>query len=139
MRWMKLSKSAILPTRGTENSAGYDIYANEMIRILPGETKVVKTGITFEDLPENQYIQLSLRSSISIHRPFIQPNGVGVIDSDYAGREIGLILWNRGDIPAVVDQGEKMAQAIILQYYTTENEIKPTTKRSGGYGSTDKK
>lgn len=136
MKWIKLDKEAIEPTRGTEDSAGYDFYANESVRLLPNEVKVVKTGISFENMPKNGFIQLALRSSISIKRPFLMANGVGIIDADYAGNEIGIILYNRGTIPAVVDKGEKFAQGILLKYNTVSEEEKPTTKRKGGYGST---
>lgn len=138
MKWIKLTDDAIEPTRGTIKSAGYDFYANEDVRLLPGETKIVKTGITFEGMPKNGFIQLSLRSSISIKRPFLMANGVGIIDADYAGNEIGVILFNRGNIPAVVDKGEKIAQGILLKYNTVTEEIIPTEERTGGYGSTDK-
>lgn len=136
MKWIKLDNEAIEPTRGTEDSAGYDFYANESVRLLPNEVKVVKTGISFENMPKNGFIQLALRSSISIKRPFLMANGVGIIDADYAGNEIGIILYNRGTIPAVVDKGEKFAQGILLKYNTVSEEEKPTTKRKGGYGST---
>jgi dUTP pyrophosphatase len=136
MKWIKLHEDAVEPTRATENSAGYDFYSNEDVRILPNEVKVVKTGISFEGLPANGFIQLQLRSSISIKRPFIMANGVGIIDADYAGNEIGIILWNRSNIPAVVDKGEKFAQAILLKYNTIDGEEKPTAKRTGGLGST---
>lgn len=139
MKWIKLDKEAIEPTRGTEESAGYDFYANETVRVLPNEVKIIKTGISFEDMPKNGFIQLALRSSISIKRPFIMANGVGIIDADYAGNEIGIILYNRGNIPAVVDKGEKFAQGILLKYNTVTEEIKPTKKRNGGYGSTGDK
>lgn len=136
MKWIKLTEDAIEPTRGTEDSAGYDFYANETVRVLPNQVVIVKTGISFEDMPKNGFIQLALRSSISIKRPFLMANGVGIIDADYAGNEIGIILWNRGNIPAVVDKGEKFAQGILLKYNTVSVEEKPTTKRKGGYGST---
>jgi dUTP pyrophosphatase len=136
MKWIKLHEDAIIPTRGTEESAGYDFYANETVRILPNQVAIVKTGITFEGMPKNGFIQLSLRSSISIKRPFLMANGVGIIDADYAGNEIGIILYNRGTIPAIVDKGEKIAQGILLKYNTVSNEEKPTKKRVGGYGST---
>lgn len=138
MKWIKLDENAIEPTRATEDSAGYDFYANESVRIPPQTVAIVKTGISFEDMPKNGFLQLALRSSISIKRPFIMANGIGVIDADYAGNEIGIILFNRSlNIPAVVDKGEKLAQGILLKYNTVSNEIKPTKKRTGGYGHTD--
>lgn len=137
MEWVLLTEDAIEPTRGTKFSAGYDLYANETVRLNPGEVKVVKTGVSFKDMPDDQYLQVSLRSSISIKRPFIMANGYGLIDSDYAGNEIGIILFNRSTTtPAVVDKGEKIAQGVLLKYHTVPNEKKVTTERQGGYGST---
>jgi dUTP pyrophosphatase len=138
MNWIKLNENAILPTRATTGSAGYDIFAAETVRLLPNECKIVKTGISFEGLEPNKYIQMSLRSSISIKRPFIMPNSPGIIDSDYSGNEIGVILWNRGTVPAVVDSGEKIAQCIILEYHTVDDEKTIKRKRVSGFGSTDK-
>jgi dUTP pyrophosphatase len=137
MKWTKLSESAVLPTRATTGSAGYDVYANETVRLLPNECKIVKTGISFKDLETTQYIQMSLRSSISIKRPFIMPNSPAIIDSDYEGNEIGIILWNRGTVPAVVDQGEKIAQCIILSFNIVDDEKTVKRKRVSGFGSTD--
>ena len=140
MRWKKLHDKAILPKRATEHAAGYDFYALESVRIMPQETKIVRTGITFEDMPENMYLQLSLRSGIALKRPFLLANGVGVVDSDYAGKEIGIILFNRStNIPAVVDEGERIAQGVLLTYHTVDEEEKPKAKRRGGYGSTGTK
>ena len=137
MKWVKLRDDAIIPTRATEHSAGYDFYAAETVRIMPGEVKVVPTGITFEGMEADEFLQLSLRSGVSIKRPFLVANGVGIVDSDYADQEIGIILFNRSqNIPAVVDKGERIAQGVILKYYTAEGEKKPTRKRTGGYGST---
>ena len=57
MKWKKLHEKAIIPKRATEHAAGYDFYALESVRIMPQETKIVRTGITFEDMPENMYLQ----------------------------------------------------------------------------------
>jgi dUTP pyrophosphatase len=137
MKFIKLTETAILPTRGTENSAGYDFCADETVRIQPGGVSIVKTGISFENMPSDQYLQLSLRSSISIKRPFLLANGIGVVDSDFSPNEIGIILYNRSDFPAVIDKGERIAQGILLKYYTEEETKKPTRKRTSGYGSTN--
>jgi dUTP pyrophosphatase len=138
MKWLLLNEDAIEPTRATKFSAGYDVHANETVRIMPHEVAVVKTGVSFEHLNPEHYLQLSLRSGFSIKRPFIMANGYGLIDADYAGNEIGVILWNRSDYPAVIDKGERIAQIVELKYYTVDNEILPTVERDGGYGSTGK-
>lgn len=136
--WKKFEKDAILPRRGTLNSAGYDFHTNEEVRIPPGCAKVVKTGVTFEDLPENMYIQLSLRSSIALKRPLLMANGVGIVDADYAGNEIGFILFNRdNNMPVTIDKGERIGQGVLLPYGVAYSEIPPTEERVGGYGSTN--
>jgi dUTP pyrophosphatase len=141
MKWIKLTEDAIEPTRATEFSAGYDFYANESVRVLPMQVVKVKTGIGFTGMPKNGYLAMALRSSKSIERPFIMPNSPAIIDADYettedSPKEINIILWNRGNIPAVIDKGEKFAQGILQKYYTVEDEEKPTKKRTGGTGHT---
>lgn len=139
MKFIKLHEDAILPVRATEHSAGYDFCALKSVHIPAGEVAIVPTGISFEDMDTDQYLQLSLRSGVSLKRPFIMANGYGLIDSDYAGKEIGIILYNRSwKTPALVDAGERLAQAVLLNYNTTTDETKPTKKRTGGYGSTNK-
>ena len=144
MEWIKLTEDAIEPTRATENSAGYDFYANETVRIPPLHVVAVKTGIGFTGMPSDGYLSMSLRSSISMLRPFIMPNAPAIIDADYDAKEdpekeIHIIIWNRSaTVPAVVDKGEKIAQGILQKYYTVAGEDKPTKKRTGGLGSTGK-
>lgn len=138
VKWVKLDEDAILPVRATEYSAGYDLWSNETVVIPVGGVVIVKTGITFEGLATNKYIQISLRSGTSVKRPLLMANGVGVVDSDYEGNEIGIILYNRGNIPVTIDKYERLAQAVILNYNLSV-EKKVTTKRSGGFGSTGDK
>lgn len=137
--WRKFEKDAILPRRGTLNSAGYDFHANETVTIEPGQVAIVKTGVTFEDLPENMFIQLSLRSSISLKMPILMANGVGIIDADYAGNEIGFLLYNRmPNMKVTIDKGLRLGQGVLLPYGVAYSEIPPTDSRTGGYGSTNK-
>lgn len=139
MKFIKLKDDAILPSRATAYSAGYDFYANEDVVIRGKETKLIKTDITFEGLPTDMFILLTLRSSIGLKTPIRLGNGVGVIDADYAGNPIGLILHNTSEQPYGVRKGDKLMQGIILSYGTLADEDKITAERSGGYGSTDKK
>lgn len=136
MKFIKLNEDAILPERATQYSAGYDFYANETITIPPNDVAILKTGVTFEGLPTDSFIQMALRSSVSVNRPLLMANGIGVIDADYAGYEIGAILYNRSNnIFVTIEKGERIAQGIIVKYGKAE-EKKVTTKRVGGTGST---
>lgn len=139
MKFIKVHEDAKLPERATINSAGYDFYVNETVTIPPNEVRILKTGVSFEGLPADSFIQLALRSSVSFKRPVMMANGVGIIDSDYAGHEIGVILYNRSNnIFVTIEKGERIAQGIILKYGKAE-EKKVTAKRVGGTGSTGTK
>ena len=74
------SPKAVLPTRGSDNSAGLDIYADNDVTIEPGESKVVSTGLMVEP-PRGTYIRIACKSSLSFQ---FEING-GVIDWDYRG------------------------------------------------------
>lgn len=137
MKFIKLHEEATIPTRATQSSAGYDFYANEDVIIPANTTMLVKTDISFEGMNEHQFMMLTLRSSVGLKTPLMMANGVGIIDSDYAGRPIGLILYNSSKYPYGVRKGDKVAQGIILCYDTVAGEIKPKTERQGGFGSTD--
>jgi dUTP pyrophosphatase len=139
MKWLQLTENAIEPTRATKNSAGYDFYASDSIVIKPNEVAIVPTDISFGGMNTDQYLQLSLPSGVSIKRPVLMANSPGIVDSDYAGKPIGVILFNRSlKHNVLIDKGTKIAQGILLKYYTTEDEVVPLVERTGGFGSTEK-
>lgn len=142
MKFVKLTESAIIPERKTKKAAGYDLHADETVTIPPLGVAVVSTGIKTEGMPEDQFLDIRLRSSTSINRWVLLANGAGVVDADYedTGLPIGFILFNRSTtVPVTIDKGERIAQGVILPYYTTSDEKKPTRKRTGGSGSTGTK
>lgn len=137
MKFIKLREDAILPVRSTKYSAGYDFYSVESVVIPPNEVKIVKTGISFEDMDKDSYLQLSLRSSVSIKLPLLLANGVGIVDSDYCNNEIGIILYNHGNEELTINKNEKLAQGVLLKYQTVTNEEEINNERTGGFGSTN--
>lgn len=80
----RLTKTATLPTYGTDCAAGMDIYADEDKVIYPGETVLLHTGIAME-IPQGYVGLLVPRSGLSLRTNLRQPNCVGVIDCDYRG------------------------------------------------------
>jgi dUTP pyrophosphatase len=139
VKFVKLSKTAKIPTRKTKFSAGYDFYADETITIPPLGVVVVPTNIGIEDMKTNQYLQVSLRSSSSIEIPVVMANGVGIIDADYpSDQSIGCILFNRmPNMRVTIDKGMRIMQGVLLNYHTIDDEIPPTKERVAGYGSTN--
>ena len=136
----KLDPRAIIPTYGTEFSAGADIYAllDEPITINPGETKMIHTGLALA-IPEGLVGLNFARSGMAAKRGLAPANKVGVIDSDCRG-EVMVALHNHGDVPQTIENGERVAQMVFVPYYTAEFELKDelseTLRGDGGFGST---
>ena len=139
----KLDDRAIIPTYGTEFSAGADIYAllDEPITIEPGETKMIHTGLAFA-IPEGLVGLNFARSGMAAKRGLAPANKVGVIDSDYRG-EVMVALYNQGNVPQTVEHGDRIAQMVFVPYYTAEftekDELSETVRGVGGFGSTGTK
>ena len=139
----KLDERAIIPTYGTEFSAGADIYAllDEPLTITPGETKFIHTGLAIA-IPEG-FVGLNFaRSGMASKRGLAPANKVGVIDCDYRG-EVMVALHNHGTEPQTIEHGDRVAQMVFVPYYAAEFELKDelseTTRGEGGFGSTGTK
>ena len=142
VRIKKLNENAVIPTYGTEYSAGADLYAliDGCLEIAPHETKFIHTGISVE-IPEGYCGLIFARSSMGAKRGLAPANKVGVIDSDYRG-EIMVTLHNHSEIPATVESGERIAQLAIVPFLKAEfceaDELNNTERGAGGFGSTGK-
>ena len=142
IRIKKISENAVIPTYGTEFSAGADIYAllDSDIEIQPSETVMIKTGLQLE-IPEGYAGFIYPRSGISVKRGLAPANKVGVIDSDYRG-EVMVALHNHSSVIQKVEKGERIAQLIIAPYihadFIEADELDNTARGDGGFGSTGK-
>lgn len=136
----KLRENAVIPTRGSEKAAGYDLYAAipEDIYILPYTTMKIKTGLAME-LPDNTFGAIFARSGLATKQGLRPANCVGVCDSDYRG-EYMVALHNDTDTVQVVVPGEKIAQLILLPFLPIEfnmvDELSETERGEDGFGST---
>ena len=139
----KLNEKAIIPTYGTEYSAGADIYAllDEPITIAPGETVFIHTGIAIA-IPEGLVGLNFARSGMASKRGLAPANKVGVIDCDYRG-EVMVALHNHGDEPQIIEHGDRVAQMVFVPYYSADfilvDELDSTARGEGGFGSTGTK
>lgn len=139
----KLNDNAILPTYGTEFSAGADLYAcmDEPVTLAPGETVLIKTGLAME-IPVGYAGLIYARSGLATKKGLAPANKVGVIDADYRG-EIMVALHNHSTSTAVVESGERIAQMVITPFLTANfiavNELEDTLRGAGGFGSTGTK
>lgn len=129
----------LLPEYQTDGAACMDLEASiqAAVKIMPWETVVIGTGI-FVEIPEGWCIEVVARSSLH-KRGLIQPNGVGIIDSDYRG-EIKLILTNISDSPVRIWHGERLAQMMLRKVERIEWDVvgvlSNTARGDGGFGST---
>lgn len=138
----RLSKTATIPTRGSEYAAGYDLYADlkETTEVKAHETKLIPTGIAV-CIPEGYFGGVFARSGLSLKEMLRPGNCTGVVDSDYRG-EIGVILHNDSNETRYVDPGERIAQLVVIPYLSVEfeevEELEDTLRGKGGFGSTGK-
>ena len=138
----KLNENAMIPTYGTEFSAGADLYnLDNPITIDPHKTVLVHTGIAVE-IPEGYCGLIFARSGLATKRGLAPANKVGVIDADYRG-EIMVALHNHSDEPALVAANERVAQLAIVPFLKAEfevvDELSSTVRGEGGFGSTGTK
>lgn len=137
-----LKEGAKLPTYGSTQAAGADLYAclEKAVTIAPGETAFVPTGIALE-VPLGCAGLIYARSGMACKRGLAPANKVGVVDSDYRG-EIIVALHNHGNAPQTVEHGERVAQFVITPVltpaYEMVKELSDTERNQGGFGSTGK-
>ncbi|AFC35121.1 hypothetical protein OtV6_213 [Ostreococcus tauri virus RT-2011] len=135
----KLVQDAIIPTRGSDASVGYDLYSvvDTTVPCQAGNA-LVGTGITVV-LPPGCYGRVAPRSGLAV-KHCIQV-GAGVIDPDYTG-EIKVVLFNHGDKDFEVKKGDRIAQLVLEKCDTPPIEeisiVEETERGSGGFGSTGK-
>ena len=138
----KLKDNAMLPTYGSAEAAGADLYAclSEPVTILPGQSVFIPTGLAME-LPKGFAGLIYARSGLACKRGLAPANKVGVVDSDYRG-EFMIVLHNHGSSPQTIEHGERIAQLVIAPVFTpgfiSVPELTDTRRSDGGFGSTGK-
>lgn len=139
----KLSDLAVMPTRGSEYAAGYDLYAATscIYDIVPHCTVKIGTGLAME-LPEGTFGAIFARSGLATKKGLRPANCVGVIDSDYRGECI-VALHNDTDEMMSIEPGERIAQLIVMKYpevaFEEVEDLSDTNRGAGGFGSTGTK
>ena len=143
VNFKKLTDNAVVPTYGTEFSAGADLYSGmeAPVVIEPGKTEFIKTGIALE-IPAGLVGLIYARSGLASKKGLAPANKVGVIDADYRG-EVMVALHNHSNASVTIDPQERIAQLVITPYLTAHfeetNELSETVRGAGGFGSTGTK
>ena len=139
----KTSKEVITPKYKTEGSSGVDLSAflNEKVVIKPNSSELIPTGLQVA-IPEELEIQIRPRSGLAAKESIGVLNSPGTIDSDYRG-ELKIILFNHGDKDFIINNGDRIAQMVLVPILKMEFEevdnLPDTVRGQGGFGSTGKK
>lgn len=133
------SPGARVPSKSHQGDAGWDLYSSSDVTVLPGETKVVPTGVAME-IPEGWYGQIKARSGLGSKGVVVT---AGVVDSGYRG-EIGVVVVNtKRDGEFAFRAGDKVAQMVFLPVPEVEfelrEELEATARGADGFGSTGHK
>lgn len=140
----KVRENAKIPTRGTEGSAGLDLYAciDEPITLKKGEKALIPTGIAISLENRELAAFVYARSGLAIKHGINLLNSVGVIDSDYRG-EIQVGVINQLEEPYEIQPFERIAQLVIAPVFLPDirvcEDLDDTQRGEGGFGSTGKK
>lgn len=138
-----LNKEASIPSLATPGSAAYDLRYISPERysytIFPGETCLLYTGISIYINNINIAAHVLSRSSLAKNN-IVVANAPGLIDSDYQG-EIGVLLYNRGNAPYIINHLDKIAQlefinVIKVKFNIVEEFTEKTIRDAEGFGST---
>lgn len=129
-----------LPKYETSGSSGMDLRANlkEPIVLKSLDRTLIPTGIYIE-LPVGYEAQVRARSGLALKKGLSLPNGIGTIDSDYRG-ELKVIVVNLGREDIVIENGDRIAQMVIMKYERADielvEELNESERQDGGFGHT---
>ena len=139
LRLRRLDPTVSLPGYATAGAAGFDLAAARDVTVAPGQMALVPTGLVVE-VPPEYFLAIFARSSTPLKRGLVVANGVGVVDSDYAGPadEVRIPVLNVTGQEVMVHRGDRIAQGIILPAPRVEwAEVSELRQESrGGFGAT---
>ncbi len=140
VKWKRIRENAKLPTYGSLDAAGADLYAclDHPVEIAPGETVLIPTGFQMA-VPQGFAGLIYARSGLALKQGLAPANKVGVVDADYRG-EVMVALHNHSKKERVVQSGDRIAQLVITPYlrgiFTETEDLDETARGEGGFGST---
>jgi dUTP pyrophosphatase len=151
LKVFKVRESAKLPVRAYPNDAGMDLFycpkenykdavGRKEVRIGVGAGVLIPTGLKI-GVPKGYMLEVKNKSGIAFKKRLIV--GACVVDSGYDG-EVFVNLNNIGTKVAVIEPGQKIAQAVLVPVETCgveeiENDDvygDSTDRGNGGFRST---
>ena len=138
----KLSSEVQLPSYKTLGASGMDLMAfiKSSITVKPKTSSLIPTGLSIA-FSEDYEVQIRPRSGLAAKSNISVLNTPGTIDSDYRG-EIKVIIYNHGNNDFLINNGDRIAQMILMPVVKIEleetNNLPETIRGKGGFGSTGK-
>lgn len=134
----------IIPQRGDDGSAGYDLRIPCDVVIKPhSHSELIFTDVRVK-MHKDEYLQLHVRSSIGCKKGLVLANATGIIDYSYYYSDnqgnIGVKFYNTTDKIVRLEKGERVCQGIFQKYYIVDNDRPLKECRTGsGFGSSGEK
>lgn len=140
IRIKKIHSDAVVPTQGSANAAGFDLYAyldqTDHVVIQPHTTVMVGTGVAVA-IPNDYWGGIFARSGLATKQGLRPANCTGVIDPDYRG-ELIVALHNDFNNARVVRHGDRIGQLVIVPLpdvsYDVVEDLDDTVRGDGGFG-----
>lgn len=137
--FVKDHPQAVIPTKGTKHSVGYDLTAISVYKKLTDKTTLYDTGIKVQP-PEGYYTEILPRSSMT-KTGYCLSNSVGTIDSDYRGTLLIALTRIDDGFPELTLPFTR-CQLVLRRHedyiLRQVNTLESTERGDGGFGSTDK-
>lgn len=137
----KVGTEIPMPEYATDGSAAIDLRAciDGILQVLPGETKLIPTGIALNMQDTGMAATILPRSGLGHKHGIVLGNLVGLIDSDYQG-ELFISVWNRGSDEFAINSGDRIAQLMFIPVLKADfvlvDEFEATDRGTGGFGHT---
>jgi dUTP pyrophosphatase len=135
----RLDPEMPLPERAHPGDAGFDLRSAVDIEVGPGERAMVPTGLAVA-VPDGHAGFVLPRSGLASKHGLTMANAPGLIDAGYRGELICSVVNLDREHPVKIGRGDRIAQLVIVAVPDLEagwvDELPPSTRGAGGFGST---
>lgn len=138
----KINELAVIPKRGTQGSAGFDLTSVVYVNIPPSTQAIVRTGLVVE-FPAEYAGMVCPRSGLAAEHNVTVANAPGIIDSDYRGELMVILANHNPSLSFSVVPGDRIAQMLFVKIAEdfeivdgTDQELSTSERGTGGLGST---
>ena len=135
----RIDPDAVLPARAHPGDAGLDLRSAVDIEVAPGKRALVPTGVAVA-IPDGHAGLVLPRSGLASKHGLTMANAPGLIDAGYRGEVICAVVNLDRVTPVRISKGERIAQLVVVAVSELAGEwveeLPPTTRGEGGFGST---